>query len=98
MITFDHVSFSYPEVALPALHDVNLTLLESAFTLISGPSGAGKTTLLRCLNGLVPHFSGGVLAGQIRVGDLDPVALGPEVMCRHVGFVFQDPETQCVMD
>ena len=72
MITFDHVSFSYPEVALPALHDVNLTLLESAFTLISGPSGAGKTTLLRCLNGLVPHFSGGVLAGQIRVGDLDP--------------------------
>ncbi len=98
MITFDHVSFSYPEVALPALHDVNLTLLESAFTLISGPSGAGKTTLLRCLNGLVPHFSGGVLAGQIRVGDLDPVALGPEVMCRHVGFVFQDPETQFVMD
>ncbi len=98
MITFDHVSFSYPEVALPALHDVNLTLLESAFTLISGPSGAGKTTLLRCLNGLVPHFSGGLLAGQIRVGDLDPVALGPEVMCRHVGFVFQDPETQFVMD
>jgi energy-coupling factor transport system ATP-binding protein len=98
MITFDDVSFSYPEVALPALHEVNLTLLESAFTLISGPSGAGKTTLLRCLNGLVPHFSGGVLTGRIRVGDLDPVVLGPEAMCRHVGFVFQDPETQFVMD
>jgi len=98
MITFDHVSFSYPEVALPALHKVTLTLVESTFTLISGPSGAGKTTLLRCLNGLVPHFSGGVLTGRIRVGDLDPVALGPEVMCRHVGFVFQDPETQFVMD
>jgi len=98
MITFDHVSFSYPEVALPALHEVTLTLLESAFTLVSGPSGVGKTTLLRCLNGLVPHFSGGDLTGKIRVGDLDPVALGPEVMCRHVGFVFQDPETQFVMD
>ncbi len=98
MITFDHVSFSYPEVVLPALYQVTLTLLESSFTLISGPSGAGKTTLLRCLNGLVPHFSGGVLTGRIRVGDLDPVALGPEVMCRHVGFVFQDPETQFVMD
>ncbi|MCJ7548184.1 MAG: energy-coupling factor ABC transporter ATP-binding protein, partial [Anaerolineae bacterium] len=98
MITFDHVSFSYPEVTLPALHEVTLMLVESAFTLISGPSGAGKTTLLRCLNGLVPHFSGGVLTGQIRVGDLDPVALGPEVMCRHVGFVFQNPETQFVMD
>jgi len=98
MITFDHVSFSYPEVALPALHEVTLTLPESAFTLISGPSGAGKTTLLRCLNGLVPHFSGGNLTGRIRVGDLDPVTLGPQVMCRHVGFVFQDPETQFVMD
>ena len=98
MITFDHVSFSYPEAALPALHEVTLTLPESAFTLVSGPSGAGKSTLLRCLNGLVPHFSGGVLTGLIRVGDLDPVAVGPEVMCRHVGFVFQDPETQFVMD
>ena len=98
MITFDHVCFSYPEVALLALHEVTLTLPESAFTVVSGPSGAGKSTLLRCLNGLVPHFSGGVLTGLIRVGHLDPVSVGPEVMCRHVGFVFQDPETQFVMD
>lgn len=98
MITFENVTFTYPDSATPALHDVTLTLPDDAFIVVSGPSGAGKSTLLRCINGLVPHFTGGALQGRIRVGDLDPVAAGPETMCRHVGFVFQDPETQFVMD
>ena len=63
-----------------------------------GPSGSGKSTLLRCINGLVPHFSGGSLRGTIRVNDLDPVKLSPREMSRKVGFVFQDPETQFVVD
>jgi energy-coupling factor transporter ATP-binding protein EcfA2 len=63
-----------------------------------GPSGSGKSTLLRCINGLVPHFSGGSLRGTIRVNDLDPVQLSPREMSRMVGFVFQDPETQFVVD
>jgi energy-coupling factor transport system ATP-binding protein len=63
-----------------------------------GPSGSGKSTLLRCINGLVPHFSGGSLLGMIRVNDLDPVQLSPREMSHRVGFVFQDPETQFVVD
>lgn len=63
-----------------------------------GPSGSGKSTLLRCINGLVPHFSGGSLRGTIRVNDLDPVRLSPREMSRQVGFVFQDPEVQFVVD
>jgi energy-coupling factor transporter ATP-binding protein EcfA2 len=63
-----------------------------------GPSGSGKSTLLRCINGLVPHFSGGSLRGMIRVNHLDPVRLSPREMSRTVGFVFQDPETQFVVD
>src|SRR5690606_32308693 len=66
--------------------------------LLIGASGSGKSTLLRCLNGLVPHFSGGTLHGSVRVNGLDPVAATPQVMSRHVGFVFQDPEAQFVMD
>ncbi len=34
----------------------------------------------------------------MRVKGLDPVAATPQVMSRHVGFVFQDPEAQFVMD
>lgn len=98
MITFRQVCYTYPEAPHPALHDINLHLPEGSFTLVAGPSGAGKSTLLRCINGLVPHFSGGVLAGSITVHGLDPVLVAPQVMSRHVGFVFQDPEAQFVVD
>jgi energy-coupling factor transport system ATP-binding protein len=98
MITFEHVTYRYPGVSHPVLRDVTLNLPEGSFVLVVGPSGVGKSTLLRCINGLVPHFSGGWLEGRITVNGLDPVAATPKVMSRHVGFVFQDPEAQFVMD
>jgi energy-coupling factor transport system ATP-binding protein len=66
--------------------------------LVVGPSGAGKSTLLRCINGLVPHFYGGTIGGRICVAGRDPVALEPRRMSEVVGFVFQDPEAQAVVD
>lgn len=98
MIHFEQVSFRYPDAPAPVLRDVTFALPASSFTLVVAPSGMGKSTLLRCINGLVPHFSGGTFAGRVTVQGLDPVKAGPEGMFRHVGFVFQDPETQFVMD
>lgn len=98
MIRFESVSYSYPDAAFPALSGVSFALPEGEITLITGPSGSGKSTLLRCINGLVPHFSGGTLHGNISVCGLNPVAVSPRVMSGYVGFVFQDPETQFVMD
>jgi len=96
MIDFAGVTFQYPSQSLPALRDVSLQIRAGSFLLVIGASGTGKSTLLRCLNGLVPHFYGGTLRGRIRVGDRDPVALGPRGMSDLVGFVFQDPESQFV--
>lgn len=98
MITFEHVSYSYPEADRPALQNATFHLPEGELALVIGPSGAGKSTLLRCINGLVPHFSGGTLRGSIRVNGLDPVQATPQRLSRHVGFVFQDPEAQFVLD
>ncbi|MEJ5309454.1 MAG: energy-coupling factor transporter ATPase [Anaerolineae bacterium] len=98
MIRFEHVTYTYPDTTRPALRDVSLTIPAGAFALVVGTSGAGKSTLLRCLNGLVPHFSGGTLTGRVSVDNLDPVARAPGGMSRAVGFVFQDPEAQFVMD
>ncbi|MCZ7668358.1 MAG: energy-coupling factor ABC transporter ATP-binding protein [Chloroflexi bacterium] len=53
---------------------------------------------MRCLNGLIPHLSGGVIQGQVRVNGLDTLAVGPQQMSQHVGFVFQNPEAQAVLD
>ncbi|HXF64032.1 MAG TPA: ATP-binding cassette domain-containing protein [Caldilineaceae bacterium] len=98
MIEFEHVTYTYPGATTPALRDLSVTLPAGELVLVAGPSGAGKSTFLRCINGLTPHFSGGVLAGRVRVHGLDPVAETPQVMSRHVGFVFQDPEAQFVME
>ncbi|MBC7236146.1 MAG: energy-coupling factor ABC transporter ATP-binding protein [Chloroflexi bacterium] len=97
MITLHNLSFRYPEGA-PVLEHIDLEIQEGELALVTGPSGSGKSTLLRCLNGLVPHFTGGVIGGRISVAGHDPIAEGPRVLCQHVGFVFQDPEAQFVVD
>jgi energy-coupling factor transporter ATP-binding protein EcfA2 len=98
MIRFKHLTYRYPGAELPVLQDLSLQIREGEFLLVIGPSGAGKSTLLRCLNGLVPHFYGGTIAGQVTVDGRDPLALGPKGMASAVGFVLQDPEAQFVVD
>ena len=93
-----NLSYTYPGASDPALSDVTLDIADGEFVLVAGPSGAGKSTLLRCLNGLVPHFTGGTVEGEIVVGDHRPVEEGPHTLSRMVGFVFQDPEAQFVVD
>ncbi len=98
MISFKQVSYTYPGASLPTFKEVNLHIPSGALALVTGPSGSGKSTLLRCINGLVPHFSGGSLAGQIEVDGLNPVLASPLQISQSVGFVFQDPESQFVLD
>ena len=98
MIALRGLTYTYPQRAAPALRDVDWQVAEGEFVLVAGASGSGKSTLLRCLNGLVPHFSGGVVAGRVSVAGHDVLAAGPRVMSRTVGFVAQDPEAQAVLD
>ncbi len=98
MIRIDNLCFTYPDATLPALQINHLQVTQGSFNLISGQSGSGKSTLLRLMNGLVPHFSGGTVSGEIWVNGLNPLQVGPQVMSRQVGFVFQNPENQFVVD
>ena len=96
MIEFERFSFTYWGQEKPALLDVTLKIEEGEFVLLTGPSGSGKTSLCRCLNGLIPHFHGGVLEGRVLVDGLDPTSLKPCDMALRVGMVFQDPENQLI--
>ena len=93
-----NLSFAYPDAGRPVLRQMCLDVHSGEFILVVGPSGSGKSTLLRTLNGLVPHFSGGRIAGRVQVDGHDPIAEGPHHMSTVVGLVQQDPEAQFVVD
>ena len=57
----------------------------------SARPGSGKTTLLRCVNGLVPHFSGGTLRGTVTVDGRSTREHRPRDLADVVGFVGQNP-------
>ena len=88
------LTYMYPGGARPSLLDVSMTVEKGEFVVLTGPSGCGKTTLCRCLNGLVPHFYGGKLEGDLVVAGLRVVEHSIYELARHVGLVFQNPENQ----
>jgi energy-coupling factor transport system ATP-binding protein len=90
------LSYSYPHASTPALVDVSLEVAPGEFVLLAGRSASGKSTLLKAACGLVPHFHGGEIEGDVRVADLDAIASGPGELAAAVGYVAQDPETQVV--
>lgn len=96
MIKLDNLSFTYNGTTKPALQNVNLTIEDGEFVLITGPSGGGKSTLCRCFNGLVPHFYGGTIGGRVEVQGMDILKHSPKELATKVGMVFQDPENQLV--
>ena len=71
---------------------------EGELVLVVGPTGSGKSTLLRCINGLVPHFSGGTLHGVVTVAGRDTRTHRPRDLADLVGFVVQDPMSSFVTD
>lgn len=98
MIRFEDVCYRYPEARRPALDHITLDVEAGELVLAAGPSGAGKSTLLRAINGLVPHFYGGSWHGRVLVAGRDTREYPPRMLAGTVGFVFQDPEAQMVVD
>jgi energy-coupling factor transport system ATP-binding protein len=98
VIEVTKLSYRYPRQTYDALRAIDWHVDEGEFVLVCGATGTGKTTLLRCLNGLVPHFHGGLFAGRVVVAGLETCRLTTALLSRVVGYVSQDPETQAVFD
>jgi energy-coupling factor transport system ATP-binding protein len=96
LLSFEHVTYHYPESARAALSDVSFAVQPGEFCLLAGLSGSGKSSLLRAACGLAPHFHGGRFAGRIELAGLDTREHGPARLGSFAGALFQDPETQLV--
>jgi len=88
IIKVENLSFRYPNHK-EALKNVNLSIPEGDFLVISGPNGAGKTTFLKCLNGLLKPQQGKVYFKGQDISQLKP----PELFSK-IGYSFQDPNDQ----
>ncbi|HNT76756.1 MAG TPA: energy-coupling factor transporter ATPase [Anaerolineae bacterium] len=89
-------SYAYPHTDRFALKDISLDIHQGEFLGLIGPTGAGKTTFCLALNGIVPQFYGGRFFGHVTVAGLDTLDHPISALARHVGVVFEDPETQLV--
>jgi energy-coupling factor transporter ATP-binding protein EcfA2 len=98
VIEFDHVTITYSGATSPVLRDVTLSIEEGELCLVVGRTGAGKSTLLGAINGLVPHFTGGTLAGRVVVDGRDTATHPPRELADVVGVVGQDPLAGFVTD
>ncbi|MBL0714542.1 MAG: energy-coupling factor ABC transporter ATP-binding protein [Desulfosarcina sp.] len=78
----------------PVLDRIDLALDRQTSTLIGGASGSGKSTLCRTFNGLIPHFYGGRLRGEVQTGGRPVVDQSVAQLFDQVGMVFQNPEAQ----
>ena len=67
MIKFSNVSLIYPHSTKTIIEDLTCSIEEGEMVLVMGETGSGKSSLLRLINGLVPHHTGGILAGDISV-------------------------------
>ena len=76
------------DIAVRALHDVELDIAGGEFIVLLGPSGSGKSTLLNILGGLDVPSSGTVHFGSEDLSRATEAEL-TAYRRRHVGFVFQ---------
>ena len=98
MISFHNVSLIYPNSQTTVFEDVTFEVGEGEFVLLIGSTGIGKSSALKLMNGLVPHHTGGILSGDIRVDGISTRDVRPGELAHLIGIVGQNPINGFVTD
>lgn len=84
-ITFDHVSFHYPNQERFILDDISFTIAQGEKLALVGINGAGKSTIVKLILGFYEPTSGAVL-----INGMDTRALDLDDLYLHITGIFQD--------
>jgi len=93
-VVFENVSYKYSRSGKFALSGITISITRGEFLAVMGENGAGKTTFCRLINGLIPHFTGGCLSGNVIVDGEDVKRSSVPEMALKVGMVLDDLEAQ----
>jgi ABC-type multidrug transport system fused ATPase/permease subunit len=66
-VAFEHVSFTYPGAATPALEDITFALHKDEKTVLVGLNGSGKSTLVKLLLRMYEPGSGSIYINGIPI-------------------------------
>ncbi len=96
MVEAEQLAFRYPDKPCEVLTDITLQLTAGR-TLITGASGSGKSTLFSLMNRLYPDNCDGIVTGKLHLFNRSYDVYEAGEVNRRVGTVFQDPDSQFVM-
>ena len=101
MIEFKNVTFAYSStdadgrtVEQGSISELDLTIHNGEFIVLTGGSGCGKTTITRLINGLIPHYYSGTLNGDVLIDGKSVPGSPIFETAKKVGSVFQNPRSQ----
>lgn len=84
-ITFDQVTFCYPETTKQVLHEFSLNIPAGENLALVGHSGSGKSTLISLLAGFYP-----IEGGRITIDEIDFMELPLKEIRSSIALVSQD--------
>ena len=94
-VSLKNVSFSYAESLDNAvIKNLNFEIKSGECVVLVGESGCGKTTISKLINGLIPLYQSGTMAGDVLLGDKNTADMTLAEISRYVGSVFQNPRSQ----
>jgi ATP-binding cassette subfamily B multidrug efflux pump len=84
-IVFNHVSYTYPDSGIEALHDITFTIQQGKTVGIIGRTGSGKSTLAQLIPRMIDPTTGSIYMNGIDVRDIQTSSLRA-----HIGYAPQE--------